>query len=692
MTSRLVPESVEPASANVVDEGAQDEDVEHENVGLRPPVPVRRGRRSARQRVFRLHAAVIGSFLLLSVLMWAHVWLGGHPDTTLTCQCGDISEALGFVAWAPWALTHGHNLFFSNAIYAGQGGVNMVANASWMAFALLFAPITWLFGPVVTLNVAVTLAPVVSGWCFFLAVRKVTRFVPGQIAGAALYGFSPVMVTSAELAHFFQIWLFYPPLAFLCLYDLFVARRHRPVLVGLALGLLTVVQFFTSTEVLVISCLIGLIGALAAFVFAPRVALARLRPIATGLGTAGVIAGALLAYPTWFALAGPQRIVGAAWPGTTALGSAPRDLIDPGPFVHHPNILTILGGYFGNAGPTSSYVGIAVVAFIAVSAFVWLRNRLAWVVVVAGLASWAFSWGTILKPLSRSTAGVWLPWRALQHVPVVSDVIPSRFAITTVFCVALLIAISADRWWEWAQARSERPRVEPRSTPVATQPKLAGWVIGAVTAAILIPVAATYSLPYVVRNQPTPLWFRHAAVKLPAGTEVLAYPYPDGGENQAMGWQAIDDLRFRIVGGFAIVPGKDGRHSSSISLFGGTRAILDSLSFRVGHKNVPPLPAATPAAVSMVRGSLHHWGVQVVVVTREGRSPPYALAYLTAVIGRAPLYQQGAWVWYGLGPDAPLRLDPSVTTACAAGFDRSDPLGVPRCVLEATHAGTPTLS
>jgi hypothetical protein len=62
------------------------------------------------------------------------------------------------------------------------------------------------------------------------------------------------------------------------------------------------------------------------------------------------------------------------------------------------------------------------------------------------------------------------------------------------------------------------------------------------------------------------------------------------------------------------------------------------------------------------------------------------------VIGRAPLYQQGAWVWYGLGPDAPLRLDPSITKACAAGFDRSDPLGVPRCVLEATHAGTPTLS
>ena len=688
MTSRVVPESVDSASR------LADEDANDERVGREGPVRARPRRRSARRRVVRLHLAVIGSFLVVSVFMWARVWLTGHPASTLSCQCGDVSEALGYVAWAPWALTHGHNLFFSNAIFAGQGGVNMVANASWMAFALLFAPITWLFGPIATLNVAVTLAPVVSGWCFFLAVRKVTQFVPGQVAGAALYGFSPLIVTSAPLGHFFEIWLFYPPLAFLCLYDLFVARKHRPVLVGVALGLLTVVQFFTSTEILVISCLIGLIGAVAALVFAPRVAWANRRPIAVGLGTAVGIAGALLAYPTWFALAGPQRIVGAAWPGTPSLGGAPRDLIDPGKFVHHPNLLTAIGGYYGNAGPASSYVGIAVLAVIAISVIVWYRDRLAWVVAVAGTASWACSLGTFLRPLSSSSNQAWLPWRFFQHVPVVSDVIPLRFAATTVFCVALLLAISADRWWHWARALSERPTARTGPRPALLQPGALAVGIAVVTAATLIPVAAAYSLPYVVRNRPTPPWFRDVAPNLPAGTEVLAYPYPDapdGGENQAMGWQAIDDLRFRLVGGFAIVPGRDGRHSSAVSRFEGTRSILSTLSFSAGLRRATkaPLPLATPDAVRMVRSSLHHWGAQVVVITREGGTPRYALGYFTAVLGRAPRYQDGAWVWYGLGRDPPLSMDPADVTACAAAYHRTQQLGVPECVLAAAHGARP---
>src|SRR5579863_3420917 len=207
-----------------------------------------------------LHLAVIAGLLLLSVVMWWRVWVTGHPTSAITCLCGDASGALADLAWAPWAVIHGHNPFFSNAIYAGQGGANMLANTTWIAGSLLFAPVTWLFGPIATLNVVMTLAPVASGWCCFLAVRQFTRFVPGQVVAAFLYGFSPLVVTSEPVGHFAEVWLVYPPLAFLCLYDLLVTKRHRPVPLGVGLGLLTVVQFFLSTEVLAISVLIGGIG------------------------------------------------------------------------------------------------------------------------------------------------------------------------------------------------------------------------------------------------------------------------------------------------------------------------------------------------------------------------------------------------------------------------------------------------
>ena len=165
-----------------------------------------------------------------------------------------------------------------------------------------------------------TLAPVASGWCCFLAVRQFTRFVPGQIVAAVLYGFSPIIVTLAPVGHLAETWLIYPPLAFLCLYDLFVTKRHRPALVGLWLGLLTVVQFFISTEVLAISFFAGGIGMVVATLLAPRVTWARHRRILLGLTTAAGVVVVCLVYPAWFVVDGPRHIVGYAFPGTPKSG------------------------------------------------------------------------------------------------------------------------------------------------------------------------------------------------------------------------------------------------------------------------------------------------------------------------------------------------------------------------------------
>jgi len=619
-----------------------------------------------------LHATVIAGLLVISIIMWWRVWVTGHPASTITCQCGDVSEALGFLAWTPWALIHGHNPFLSNAIYAGQGGANMLANASWMAFGLVFAPITWLFGPVATFNVVVTLAPVVSGWCLFLAVRRFTTFVPGQIVAAFLYGFSPIIVGSDPFGHFFQIWLIYPPLVLLCLYDLFVTQRHRPVSLGIGLGLLTVVQFFSSTEVLLIVVLVGVLGVAAAAVAAPRVAWARRRHILLGVTVAVGTAAILLAYPIWFAIDGPRHIVGLVWPNIPSAGASITGLVSAGPNVHQPAARDILSGYFGNRGPNPSYVGAAVMVFVGVSMFVWRKSRLAWIVFAVGLWSWLLSLGI---------NHAWAPWRVFQHVPVVSDIIPVRISAITVFAVAVLVALSADGWWRLAVHRVEKRRngVDDRRLL-----RVLGAILALVTAATLIPVAASYSFPFVIHQNPVPPWFRHVAPRLAPGTVLLTYPYPQGITAQAMGWQAGDDMRFRLAGGFVVVPGRDGRHSTFVSTPGGTVRILDRLSLRY----LGPLPLATLSAVRQVRTSFRRWGVQVVVVTYQGRAPVYAVGYLTAVLGRLPRWQRGAWVWYGTGSDRPLSLDPVALTRCVANSPspftpQSDKLAVPKCVVAA---------
>lgn len=641
-------------------------------------------RRQIDRRTIALHAGVIGGFLLVSVVMWWHVWITGHPGSTVVCQCGDISEELGYLAWTPYALAHLHNVFLSHAIYAGQGGANMLANTSNIALGTVLAPVTWLFGPIATFNVAVTLAPVVSGWCFFLAVRRCTRFVPGQVVAAALYGFSPTIVTSDTVGHFFLAWMVYPPLAFLCLYDLLVARRHRPVLMGVALGLVVVVQFFSGTELLAMSGVVGVVGLLTAAAVAPRQAWALRRPIAEGFGAAAVTAGVLLAYPLWFVVDGPQRVVGLAWPGTSRFGSLLSAIVSAGPGVTQASSLLRLSGYYGPSGPAVVFLGWGVVLFVAVSAVVWCRVRLAWVVLVAGAVSWALSLGPGPVHDGRYT-GIWLPARALAHVPLLDEIIPVRFSSLTGFAAALLVAIAADRWWLQGREWLDRGRPPVRSRRVRRQ--RAGWagVLSVGLVAALVPVAGSYRFPLVIHGGTVPRWFVAVAPHLAPGTVVLTIPYPSSGLPQAMGWQAEDDLRFRLVSGYAIVPGRDGRHSAAASPLGGADTVFDRLSFGLAGS----VASGTSAQRAEVRRTLRRWGVQVVVVTSVGRDPAYAAAYFTAVFGRAPRWQDGAWAWYGLGSGAVLAV-PSGTLATCAALAGRGPQAVPDCVLAAATAPATT--
>jgi hypothetical protein len=620
------------------------------------------------------HAAVIGGLLAISVVMWWRVWVTGHPTSTITCQCGDESGTLAILAWTPWALTHGHNPFLSNAIFAGQGGANMLTNSTWMAGSLLFSPVTWLFGPVATFNVAVTLGPVASGWCCFLAVRRFTRFVPGQVAAALLYGFSPLIVSSEPVGHITLVWLIYPPLAFLCLHDLFVTQRHRPVLIGVGLGLLTVVQFFISTEVLAMSFLVGGIGMAAAVILSPRVAWARRRRILIGMGTAGGIAVVCLLYPAWFVVDGPRHIVGYPFPGIPKDGVPISGLLSAGPYVHHSAPLTVLGGYSGNAGPDVSYVGAAALAFLVISGLVWFRERLAWVLLVVGVSSWLCSLGTV---------SAWMPWRFFLHVPVVSQITPARFPAISVLVVAFLLALSADRWWGVIARRLEHPDPQVHSSHASRALKLGGVLLSVVTVATLVPVGMAYASPFVIQDNPVPPWFRLVAPHLAEETSVLTYPYPGTLEQQAMGWQADDGLRFRLVGGWGIVPGRDGRHSAGVSPFRGTIPVLDALS----QPGTAPLPSATSSTVHEVERSLHDWGVQVLVVpmAEEGRDPAYAAGFFTAVLGRLPRIQARAWVWYGLGSDPPVSIDSAALYACTS--HKVAAKDVPQCVLRASQTG-----
>jgi hypothetical protein len=267
-----------------------------------------------------------------------------------------------------------------------------------------------------------------------------------------------------------------------------------------------------------------------------------------------------------------------------------------------------------------------------------------------------------------------MPDRALLHIPLLNQIIPARFSSLTGLAAALLVGISADRWWRFGRERLARRRAAPPAdrspadrSPADRSPAGrggVGWagVVSLALVAALVPVASSYRFPFVVKGGDVPRWFTTAAPRLAAGTVVLTVPYPSSGLPQAMGWQAVGGLHFRLVSGYAIVPGRDGRHSAAASPLGGADAIFDRLSFGLAG----PEPTGKPAELAEVRSTLRRWGVQVVVVTTVGRDPSYSAAYFTAVLGRPPRVEDGAWAWHGIDPGRPLTLAPGTLGTCAA--------------------------
>jgi hypothetical protein len=259
------------------------------------------------------------------VAMWWQVW-SGHPSSTMTCSCGDPSSFVWFLAWPAYAISHGHSLFFSARVHV-PGGMNLLDNTSVLALGVVLAPVTWLFGPIAALNVALTAAPVLSGLSAYGVLRRglgVGRLA--AFAGGLAFGFSPFMLRNEAINHLQATFLPLVPLIFWCCYELAVAQRGKWWRWGLALGVLVAVQFFVGTEVLTITVLTTVIalvlGVIAAWWHGARnpgdgVLAAKLPFAWRGFGLAVVVGVVLLAYPLWFSMGGPGHINGADWSQST---------------------------------------------------------------------------------------------------------------------------------------------------------------------------------------------------------------------------------------------------------------------------------------------------------------------------------------------------------------------------------------
>ena len=287
----------------------------------------------------------------------------------------DMVVQIWWLAWAAHAFPHVHTLF------AGQGqnypyGQNFGVNGSMVALGVFFAPVTKLFGPVVTFNILLRLAVAASAASMCFVLRRWISWWPAAFLGGLLYGFSAYM--SNYGAYLFLIFVPLPPLILLFVHEIFVRQRWKARRTGIALGLLCALQFFIWVEVLAGTVLIGAIAVVLVCVVARRKLLERWRYVVTALAYAVGVAIVLLAYPLYFTFRGPQHINGPP-NAPSSLAALNGDLVSPFfPSTRQwidPSAIRGLGPSNYNAATNLLYLGLPLVLVLLCSRSFFAAER-----------------------------------------------------------------------------------------------------------------------------------------------------------------------------------------------------------------------------------------------------------------------------------------------------------------------------
>ena len=106
-----------------------------------------------------------------------------------------------------------------------------------------------------------TLAPGLSAWGCWLALRCFVTWKPAAVPAALVYGYSAAIVASLLFGHVSVSVLVVPPLLLTILYGIVVRQDRTPRRDGRdVLAALVVVQFLISPEVLVMCALLAVVG------------------------------------------------------------------------------------------------------------------------------------------------------------------------------------------------------------------------------------------------------------------------------------------------------------------------------------------------------------------------------------------------------------------------------------------------
>jgi hypothetical protein len=541
----------------------------------------------------------------------------------------DNAQQVWFLAWPAHAIAHGQNPFVSNYMNYPDG-LNMMSNTSMLLLGVLFAPLTWLAGPIATYVTLLRLGFFASSASALLCARRLGASWWAAFVVGGAFGFGAQRMADG-LQHVFLAVDVVLPWVVLCVVRLY-QRRYGWLRFGLTTAALISADFLISAEraameVIIVAVAVGIDLA----VSRDR---ARARELARAVATAAGATIVVLCVPLWYFFFGPQSVHGPphkflGWPTSW------RAIFEPGayawwaPFGHETSSASALLGAWFNP----SFIGIGLVAAAAIGVYRHRRDGFTWCALAVASAFWLTSFGPRIW-IGGAVPG---PYSVLARLPLLRDALPSRYMEVVALAVAWFAGRSLD-------AGRGEPAAASRALRVAA---VVAVVVGALG---LVPGQRVASVDAGV-----PAWLSGsaAASALPEGSAVMTYPYAIVLWNQPILDQSQSGRWYRLVGGQAIVPGEsDPTHGVQPlaptivfdALYRSAQADPNApvnLPFAVGP--LPPLNAATFRSFDefVANNRIHYvfWRVW-------GYHPDLARRYLEGAFGSPTSYDGGrALVW-----------------------------------------------
>ena len=472
------------------------------------------------QRHPRTFAFVL--YLCASLLMFG-VPIAGDPARR--CACLFASTDPGAYDWAfvwwPHALLHGLNPFVSHDIFA-PGGVNIAHSALIPGPALVLAPLTAAFGPILSYNVMIVLAPVLAAWFAFLLCRRLSKSVGAALVGGWLFGYSSYLLGQLTAHPNLALVFLAPAMVHLTLrrIDGEISQRRFVALLALVLA----GQFLISTEMLFTMSMFGAVALALACLTAGLAARERVLATLPGIGLSYLIAGVVLAPYLYYALQPGGNTVDVA---RSQLFS--NDLLN----FAFPTEITRVGrkqffflGKVYRAGfvESSAYLGLPLLAIAAAQAITTWRRAGTRILVGVLLVAALLSMGGRLHVAGARTLP--LPWAAFDGFPVAGLALPVRFVVAAALAAAVLCAL-------WLADPVRRSAVR--------------WAVALIAVVALLPNVSGH---YWQSRQPIPAFFESGNYKRYLRHDEIVLILPLGISDNSMLWQARTRNWFRLAGGY----------------------------------------------------------------------------------------------------------------------------------------------